>query len=72
MLDHISFGVAPWDTDDVRASIEVRGLPVRVDTSTNDEIHVAAYKSYHTRTPGGFDLQISYVTRENRLALPNA
>ncbi len=72
VLDHISFGIAPWDTDAVRAELEQRGLPVRVDTSTKDEIHVAAYKSYHTRTPNGFDLQISYVTQANRLALPNA
>jgi catechol 2,3-dioxygenase-like lactoylglutathione lyase family enzyme len=72
ILDHISFGIAPWDTDAVRAELEQLGLPVRVDTSTKDEIHVAAYKSYHTRTPNGFDLQISYVTQANRLALPNA
>ena len=72
VLDHISFGIAPWDTDAVRAELEKRGLPVRVDTSTKDEIHVAAYKSYHTHTPNGFDLQISYVTQANRLALPNA
>lgn len=72
VLDHISFGIAPWDTDAVRAELEQRGLPVRVDTSTKDEIHVAAYKSYHTRTPNGFDLQISYVTQANRLALSNA
>jgi catechol 2,3-dioxygenase-like lactoylglutathione lyase family enzyme len=72
VLDHISIGIAPWDTDAVRAGLEQRGLPVRVDTSTKDEIHVAAYKSYHTRTPNGFDLQISYVTQANRLTLPNA
>jgi len=72
VLDHISIGIAPWDTDAVRAELEQRGLPVRVDTSTKDEIHVAAYKSYHTRTPNGFDLQISYITQANRLALPNA
>jgi catechol 2,3-dioxygenase-like lactoylglutathione lyase family enzyme len=72
VLDHISFGIAPWDTDAVRAELEQRGLPVRVDTSTKDDIHVAAYKSYHTRTPNGFDLQISYVTQANRLALSNA
>ncbi|HEX3366187.1 MAG TPA: VOC family protein [Phenylobacterium sp.] len=72
VLDHISIGIAPWDTDAVRAELEQRSLPVRVDTSTKDEIHVAAYKSYHTRTPNGFDLQISYVTQANRLALPNA
>jgi catechol 2,3-dioxygenase-like lactoylglutathione lyase family enzyme len=71
-IDHISFGISPWDTDGVKAELEKRGLRARIDTSTKDDIHVAAFKSYHTTTPNGFDLQISYVTRENRLALPNA
>lgn len=71
-LDHISFGIAPWDTDAVRAALETRKLFVRVDTSTPDEIHVAPYKSYHTFTPNNFDLQISFVSRSNRLAQPNA
>ena len=37
-----------------------------------DEIHTAAFKSYHTDTPNGYNLQISYVTHDNRLALANA
>ena len=49
-----------------------RGLRAQIDTSTGDEIHVAAFKSYHTTTPNGYNLQVSYVTKENRLALPNA
>ena len=71
-IDHISFGITPWDTDGVKATLEKHGLRARIDTSTRDDIHVAAFKSYHTTTPNGFDLQISYVTKENRLALPNA
>ena len=71
-IDHISFGIAPWDTDGVKAELEKRGLEAKIDTSTRDDIHVAAFKSYHTTTPNGFNLQISYVTRDNRLALPNA
>jgi catechol 2,3-dioxygenase-like lactoylglutathione lyase family enzyme len=71
-IDHISFGIAPWDTDGVKAELEKRGLRARVDTSTKDDIHVAAFKSYHTTTPNGFDLQISYVSHDNRLALANA
>jgi catechol 2,3-dioxygenase-like lactoylglutathione lyase family enzyme len=71
-IDHISYGIAPWDTDGVKAELEKRGLRARIDTSTKDDIHVAAFKSYHTTTPNGLDLQISYVTRDNRLALPNA
>jgi catechol 2,3-dioxygenase-like lactoylglutathione lyase family enzyme len=71
-IDHISFGIVPWDTDGVKAVLEKRGLRARIDTSTKDDIHVAAFKSYHTTTPNGFDLQISYVTHGNRLALSNA
>jgi len=71
-IDHISFGITPWDTDGVKAELEKRGLQAHVDTSTHDEIHVAAFKSYHTITPNGYNLQISYVTHDNRLALPNA
>ncbi len=71
-LDHISFGISPWDTDRVKAELENRKLDAAVDTSTSDEIHVAPYKSYHTATPGNYDLQISFVTRGNRLALANA
>lgn len=81
-IDHISFGIQPWDTDGVKAELEKRGLRAQVDTSSRhlgpdgtwvpDDIHVAAFKSYHTATPNGYNLQISYVTHDNRLALPNA
>ena len=80
-IDHISFGIAPWDTDGVKAALDARGLKATIDTSSRhrdgdrwvpDEIHAAQFKSYHTETPNGFNLQISYVTHDNRLALPNA
>jgi hypothetical protein len=71
-IDHISFGIEPWDTDGVKAALEKRGLRAQIDTSTRDEIHVAAYKSYHTTTPNGFNLQISFVGHDTRLTLPNA
>src|ERR1700691_6624639 len=71
-IDHISFGISPWDTDGVKAELEKRGLAARVDTSTRDDIHVAAFKSYKTQTPNASNLQISYVSYDNRLALPNA
>jgi catechol 2,3-dioxygenase-like lactoylglutathione lyase family enzyme len=71
-IDHISFGISPWDTDGVKAALETRGLRARIDTSTGDEIHVAAYKSYHTTTPNGYDLQISAVNHDTRLTLPTA
>ncbi|HUA85191.1 MAG TPA: hypothetical protein VMB85_15115 [Bryobacteraceae bacterium] len=71
-IDHISFGITPWDTDGVKNELEKRGLTARVDTSTHDEIHVAAFKSYHTFTPNHYNLQISFVTHDHRLALSNA
>lgn len=71
-IDHISFGIDPWDTDGVKAALEKRGLRARVDTSTDDEIHVAAFKSYHTTTPNGYDLQISAVHGDKRLTLSDA
>jgi catechol 2,3-dioxygenase-like lactoylglutathione lyase family enzyme len=71
-VDHISFGISHWDTDGVKAALEKRGLEAEIDTSTRDDIHVAAYKSYHTTTPNGYNLQISYVTHDKRLTLANA
>ena len=81
-IDHISFGISPWDVDDVRAQLEKRGLSVQVDVSSahlgpdgkyvSDDIHQAAFQSYHTRTPNGYNLQISWMTIDKRLALANA
>jgi len=81
-IDHISFGISPWDTDGVRAELEKRGLVVTVDTSSAhpgpdgkmvpDDIHTAPFKSYHTRTPNGYNLQISWMNRERRQNLANA
>ena len=71
-LDHISFGISPWDADAVKAEVEKRGLPAKVDTAGHDNIHIAAYRSYHTTTSNGYNLQIGFVTHQNRLALANA
>ena len=75
-IDHISFGISPWDTDGVKAELEKRGLTQSTRRAHRrrrqgaDEIHVAPFKSYHTHTPNGYNLQISYITHDNRLALP--
>ncbi len=68
-IDHISFGISPWDTDKVKDELVKRGLPWTIDTSDGAEIHVAQYKSYHTTTPNGYNLQISYDTHDTRLNL---
>jgi catechol 2,3-dioxygenase-like lactoylglutathione lyase family enzyme len=62
-IGHISFGIADFDPDAVKAELDKRGLNARVDTGGNGDIHTAKYKSYHTTTPNGFDLQISNVTK---------
>jgi len=65
-MGHISFGIAGFDPDQVKAELEKRGLTAREDTGGRGDIHTAAYKSYHTTTPNGFDLQISATTKSNR------
>ncbi len=66
-IDHISFGIQPWDSDAVKNALEKRGLRARVDTGNTGDIHQAAYKSFHTQTPNQYNLQMSCVTRETRL-----
>jgi catechol 2,3-dioxygenase-like lactoylglutathione lyase family enzyme len=67
-IGHISFGIQPFDPDKTKADLDARGLNSRMDTGTSKDIHdpTALYKSYHTTTPQGFDLQISNGTKENR------
>lgn len=67
-MGHVSFGIAPWDTDPVKAELTKRGLSSRDDTGGKGDIHdpAALYKSYHTTTPDGYDLQISNATKANR------
>jgi catechol 2,3-dioxygenase-like lactoylglutathione lyase family enzyme len=82
VIDHVSFGITPWDVEAVRAALEARGLSARIDTSSAhvgadgkviaDDVYQAAFQSYHTETPNGFNLQISWNTIDKRLALANA
>lgn len=67
-MGHISFGISPWDTDKVAVELTSRGLTSRQDTGGKGDIHDegAKYKSYHTTTLEGFDLQISNATKANR------
>jgi catechol 2,3-dioxygenase-like lactoylglutathione lyase family enzyme len=65
-MGHIAFGITPFDPDQVKAELEKRGLTARVDTGGRGDIHSASYKSYHTTTPNGYDLQISATTKANR------
>ena len=65
-MDHISFGITPFDPDVVAAELCKRGLPAQVDTGSiasspdrEKDIHTSTYKSFHTRTPNNFNLQFS-------------
>jgi catechol 2,3-dioxygenase-like lactoylglutathione lyase family enzyme len=65
-MGHISFGISPFDPDQVKAELTKRGLTAREDPGGRGDIHTASYKSYHTTTPNGFDLQISATMKANR------
>src|SRR5262249_917838 len=68
-IDHIAFGIQPWDADGVKAELDKRGLSGSVDTGGTGDIHTAKYQSYHTTTPNGFNLQISNVTKATRAGI---
>jgi hypothetical protein len=75
VMNHIAFGITPFDPDKVKAELEKRHLNARQDTgaiasspASEKDIHTASYKSYHTQTPNGYDLQISNHTNGS---LPN-
>ncbi|MEO6877724.1 MAG: glyoxalase, partial [Gemmatimonadaceae bacterium] len=67
-MDHVSFGITPWDTDGVAKALTDRGLTASPDTGGKGDIHgaQALYKSYHTITPMGYNLQISNSSLTNR------
>jgi catechol 2,3-dioxygenase-like lactoylglutathione lyase family enzyme len=53
VINHISYGVQPWNTEAVEAELKRRGLTPRPDMQGND------FKSFHVLDPDGWDLQIS-------------
>jgi hypothetical protein len=60
VINHISWGVQPWDTDKVKAELEKRGLTPRPDMVGEN------FKSFHVTDPDGWDLQISNQTKDSR------
>lgn len=57
VINHISWGVEPWDTDAVKAELTKRGLNPREDFVGAD------FRSFHVLDPDGWDLQISNQTK---------
>jgi hypothetical protein len=66
LIDHISFGIMPFNPEEVKAALEKRGLSAGVDTNDGGPIDTAPYKSYLTQTLNGFELQISNITIATR------
>jgi len=60
VINHVSYGVAPWDTQAVEAELKKRGLNPRPDMVGEN------FKSYHVTDPDGWDLQISNATPNRR------
>jgi len=52
LIDHMSWGVEPWDTAAVKTELERRGLNPQPDMN-------GKFQSFHLSDPDGWDLQIS-------------
>jgi hypothetical protein len=64
VINHISWGIEPWDTEKVRAELKGRGLSPSEDTGGGGTMETSAFKSFHVTDPDGWDLQISNQTKE--------
>ena len=60
VINHISYGIEPWDTEKVKAELNRRGLNPRPDMVGDN------FKSFHVFDPDGWDLQISNKTSNTR------
>jgi catechol 2,3-dioxygenase-like lactoylglutathione lyase family enzyme len=60
VINHVSWGIEPWDTEKVKAELERRGLKPRPDMVGEN------FKSFHVYDPDGWDLQISNKTSNRR------
>ena len=64
VINHISWGIEPWDTEMVRSELVKRGLTPREDTGGHGTMETSPFKSFHVTDPDGWDLQISNQTKE--------
>jgi catechol 2,3-dioxygenase-like lactoylglutathione lyase family enzyme len=58
VINHISWGIEPWDTETVRSELVKRGLSPREDTGGHGTMETSPFKSFHVKDPDGWDLQI--------------
>ncbi len=61
VVDHISWGIDPWDTDIVKRELEKRQLKPSPDMADD-----GGFKSFHITDPDGVDVQISNETGKKR------
>ena len=64
VIDHVSWGIEPWDTETVRSELVKRGLTPREDTGGRGTMETSPFRSFHVKDPDGWDLQISNQTKE--------
>ena len=57
VINHVSWGIAPWDKTAVKDELTKRGLNPR------DDFQAGGFESYHVLDPDGWDLQISNQTK---------
>ncbi len=60
-VDHVSYWLAEWDTDRVKAQFDRRGLASRLDLG--DKSSPENYVSFHIKDPDGTDVQIAGVAK---------
>jgi catechol 2,3-dioxygenase-like lactoylglutathione lyase family enzyme len=60
LIDHVSWGIEPWNTAKVKSELEKRGLNPKPDMD-------GKFQSFHLRDPDGWDLQISNSTDASEL-----
>ncbi|MEZ5293905.1 MAG: VOC family protein [Vicinamibacterales bacterium] len=59
VINHVSYGIEPWNTDAVKAELTRRGLNPREDFVGDN------FRSFHVYDPDGWDLQISNQTKND-------
>jgi catechol 2,3-dioxygenase-like lactoylglutathione lyase family enzyme len=64
VFDGFAWGIEPWDTDQVKAELEKRGLKPVADHHGSD------YKAFRIKDPDGFDLAITNGTKALRRKTP--
>ncbi len=75
-IDHVSFGISPFVADAVANDLKTRGLTVQYDIGipgVDAAAHIndanVNYKSFHTTTTMGYNLQFSNATKKNRTVI---